>query len=145
MSEILPDEQLPVLVSDRWEMPKRVENIYVMTDEKSGCPLISFIAPDSFSEYHILRIGKNNEATEVCVVEGSAGSYVSVVDESAPDGDALYCVVSRHKGFMQLGRVVESQPSESVEYHAPVLLERLLKRSHTQPQSSAKPLFGKTD
>ncbi len=144
MSEILPDEQLPVLVSDRWDMPKRVEAVYVMTDEESGYPQVSFVSPDSFSEYRILRTDKNNKTTEVGTVTGSAGTYLTFVDNSAaPDADAQYCVISRHAGFMQMGRVVESLPSETAEYRAPMLLERLLQRAQTQPQEEINPLFGK--
>ncbi len=146
MSEILPDAQIPVLVSDRWNEPKRVEAVYVMTDEESGCPAVSFVAPDSYAQYRILRTDKNGETTEVGNVSGSAGTYLTFVDQSCGlNADAQYCVVSRHEGFMQLGRVVESLPSETVDYRAPMLLERLLQRTQKQPQEEEKPLFGKTD
>ncbi len=146
MSEILPDAQIPVLVSDRWNEPKRVDAVYVMTDEKSGYPAVSFVSPDSYAQYHILRAGRNGETTEVGIISGSAGSYLTFVDESCgPGTDAQYCVISRHAGFMKLGRVIESLPSETVEYRAPMLLERLLQRSQNQPEEQVDPLFGKTD
>ena len=140
LKEILPDENLPVLVSTLWEEPKRVEAVYVSTDA-SGAPAISFVAPDSCSEYRIIRRQGAIE-TEAGCVTGSAGEYVTFVDAEAGNvREAEYYIISRHRLFMEIGRVVESEASESVFYSAPGFLERFVGQKGNVT-AEEEPLFG---
>jgi len=139
VSEILPNEQLPALTSNLWNEPVRVEHVYVRTDG-TGYPSISFVAPDSYSEYRIMR-EVAGEATEVGCVTGSAGEYLTYVDREN-DSDALYFVVSRHIGWRELGVTAESEASEKAAYRAPGLLEKLLEQTDRASRAAEqRPLF----
>ncbi len=141
LRELLPDDKLPILTSTLWDDPKPVERVYLDTDA-SGFPVISFIAPDSYSEYRILRTS-GEESSEIGVVSGNAGEYLSYTDQSIADGtDAEYTVISRHIGFKEAGIILESVPSPVITHHAPGLLEKLLEMNlRTNPPISADPLF----
>ncbi len=144
ISEILPDEKLPVLTSDRWNDPKRVEAVYIQRDS-SGYPAISFIATDSFAQYRIIRMDGEGQ-TEVGCIEGEAGKYLTFVDQTIPENtDAQYLIISRHKGFFENGMMVESEHSETVAYHAPGALERWLGKIEKQADHADQPLFGLND
>lgn len=141
INEILPNEQIPALTSNLWNEPARVEAVYVRADEE-GYPAVSFVAPDSFAEYRLIR-EENGVQTEVGCVEGAAGEYVTFADRAeGHDSDALYFIISRHKGFSEIGRQVESAPSGKVLFRAPGLLERLLKQTPPAEEDREKPLFG---
>lgn len=125
LREILPNEKLPVLTSERWNDPMRVEAVYVQADA-DGYPEISFIAPDTDMQYLIIRI-EDGMQTEVGCIEGSAGSYLIYADRAeGHNTDAQYSVVTRHKAFYDEGIVVLSEPSDAVEFHAPGLLQRMM-------------------
>ncbi len=141
VSEILPEGRQPMMTSDRWDYPKQVEVVYAHTEAASGYPAVSFIVPDSHAQYRIIRI-ENEKETEVGTMEGNAGRYVTFVDTQAPrDANAAYYVVSRHKGFYELGRIVESQPSETAQYRAPAMLERFLEREQDDSDGNESALF----
>ena len=141
LPEILPDEDIPVLTSNLWDEPRQVETIYVQTNH-DGKPVISFVAPDSFAQYRIIR-EEDGVQTEVGCIEGTAGEYLTFVDETFDStGSVSYCVISRHKGFYECGSIVESAPSETAEYQAAGLLERILWRNRQNEQADEVPLFG---
>lgn len=141
-SELLPEEQMPVLTSRLWDAPVKVERVYVKADE-AGNPAISFIVPDAMSEYRVMREEIGREATEVGCITGSAGEYATFVDHSPEHRtDAQYYVIARHVGFLEIGRIVESEPSERAMYRAPSLLERMLNRAEPLQQAPDEtPLF----
>lgn len=140
LSEILPDEKLPVLTSERWNDPKRVEAIYVQANAE-GNPEISFVSPDSGAQYLIMRM-EGEEQIEVGCIEGNAGSYLSFTDQTeSRNAITRYCVISRHKAFYEEGIVVLSEPSETVEFRAPSLLERMVLGQENTEENSRNALF----
>jgi len=142
LTETLPETSIPLLKSNRWEAPVQVEAIYVYMDRESGCPTVSFVVPDSFSEYRIIR-ANGNEETEVGVVRGNAGSYASFVDRQAGNRkDTGYYIISRHIARYELGERMESAPSAYVEYRAPGVLERLIEYRQEQQIPEENALFG---
>ncbi len=142
LTEVLPNEKLPVLTSTLWDDPKRVDAVYVRA-AASGQPMISFISPDSNAQYRIMRAVNGDDAVEAGRVSGAAGMYLSFTDEEAPLDKALsYYVLSRHTAFEEEGSIVESEPSETVTFKAPGLLERLLMDRTGGDKQEEEPLFG---
>lgn len=140
LHEILPDEKLPVLTTPLWDAPKRVEAVYVQQGE-SGCPAVSFVCPDTYSEYRIIRDERGRE-TEIACVRGTAGEYLTVEDaQGASVRSAEYYIISRHVGFLECGILDESEPSKRAAYQAPGFLEKALETRMGNPADHADPLF----
>ncbi|MBQ2954985.1 MAG: PBP1A family penicillin-binding protein [Clostridia bacterium] len=140
IDEILSCAKIPVLTSDLWNAPKQVEHIYLQTSE-SGNPIVSFIVPDSNARYRIIR-DIDGIQTEVGCVEGKAGEYLSFEDTGLLSGGiAEYRVVSQHKRFYSLGRIWESEPSESAIFRPQSFLEKMINQGSLQSEEGSFPLF----
>lgn len=122
--ESLPNSAIPVQTSYLWDAPRAVETVYVSEDARSG-QQVSFVAPDSVSVWRVMRCSASGEEKEIARLEGTAGEYMSLLDEDGAPEDTYY-VIARQKYREEEGEIVEAAPSHQMQSGRGTLIERLL-------------------
>ncbi|MEX1378144.1 MAG: PBP1A family penicillin-binding protein [Eubacteriales bacterium] len=121
-TEYFKKSSQPATPSPVWMEPLKVEEIGAVLDE-DNYPVVSFVAPQPYIQYLVVRQAENSESTSAYIVSSlqNVSGIVSYTDISADGGQYKYYIIPANPYIlMDDGGFLQGEYSDAVSVNVPI-------------------------